>query len=201
MSERAGHNSALIIFIKNAESGRVKTRIAGEVGDEQALYIYRQLLAHTLKECLKVQAEKYLYYSAFIDAEDEWSSQDFYKRLQQGRDLGERMATAFRSVLQASHQAVIIGSDCPGLTSDLIHMAFEKLDHSDVVVGPSLDGGYYLLGMKKPYEFLFEDIIWSTETVFQTTVSRIEQAGLNFSLLPTLADVDYYDDWLQYGWS
>lgn len=188
-------DNALIIFIRNPEPGKVKTRLAAAVGDERALAIYRELLDLTRRAALGSEAEKYLWYSHFVDKADGWPESDFRKMLQQGEDLGDRMAYAFETALADHDKAVIIGSDCPYLSPVLLDEAFELLDDSDFVIGPATDGGYYLLGMNRFAPEVFQGIEWSTDTVFRETVARIRQSGADYEVLPLLSDVDEIGDW------
>jgi glycosyltransferase A (GT-A) superfamily protein (DUF2064 family) len=96
--------------------------------------------------------------------------------------------------------ALLIGSDCAQLKISHIEYAFEVLKEKDVVIGPSLDGGYYLIGMKKCHQSLFTDIEWSTENVLSQTLEKIDSEGLSFGLLEQLSDIDEWEDWVKYGW-
>ncbi len=194
-------NQALIIFIKNPELGKVKTRLAETVGDEKALIIYQELLKHTQQIAGEVVATRLLFYSKFIDTNDNWNNQAFQKQLQQGSDLGERMQRAFEQALIKYEKAVIIGSDCASLTPAIIEKSFQALDTHDFVIGPAEDGGYYLLGMKQIEPTLFQKMEWSTEQVLAETLKRIEAKQASCALLPTLSDIDYWEDWVKYGWA
>jgi len=190
----------IIIFIKNPVLGKVKTRLAATLGDQKALEIYQRLLDVTRKTVTKVNAKYHLFYSDVIDMDDDWDIQEFDKYLQQGNDLGERMSAAFRNIFLQNdasvlQKVVIIGSDCPALTPDILEMAFTILEDSDVVVGPTFDGGYYLLGMKEYHAALFENINWSTDTVYQETNDKSRLLHLNIADLPTLSDIDNESDW------
>lgn len=193
-------SNALLIFIKNPEKGKVKTRLAQTVGDDMALKIYLALLEHTQKIALAIDANRLLFYSQFIDEEDQWSNADFQKKMQASGDLGNRMMMAFRQALAQHQKVVIIGSDCASLTVEIVEKAFELLEAVDYVVGPAKDGGYYLLGMKENSPALFEDMIWSTDQVFPTTIKRIKASNKKYALLPELSDIDYEEDWKTYGW-
>lgn len=190
----------LIIFIKNPIPGKVKTRLAATMGNEAALKVYQKLTQHTREIAQNLKLDRYLYYSDFIDQEDEWSNELFFKRRQSGQDLGERMTQAFSEMLRNTSKAVIIGSDCPLLTPAIVQEAFDQLDHFPYVLGPATDGGYYLLGMCQPSPFLFENMAWSTDQVAQITLERIAKAGQSCFVLPTLPDIDQEEDWKQYGW-
>lgn len=192
--------NALLTFIKNPEKGKVKTRLAATLGEEMALKIYLELLRHTRKIAEQVEADRYVFYSQFIDEEDEWGIKHFQKRLQSGEDLGIRMAGAFEEVLKTHRKAVIIGSDCASLNASIVQQAFDLLDQYDFVIGPAMDGGYYLLGMKEFSPEVFQEIEWSTETVASETIEKIDQLHKTYTLLPLLSDIDYEEDWKKYGW-
>ncbi len=194
------NNTALIIFIKNAEKGKVKTRLAKTVGDNQALKIYKALLQLTRNATQSVNTQRFLFYSNFINGEDEWSEAHFHKLLQHGRDLGEKMKNAFQDICQTHRKVVIIGSDCASLTDKIINEAFQQLDAFPFVIGPATDGGYYLLGMNQYLPAVFENIAWSTSDVFPKTLQIIKNLGKTYYLLPELSDIDTEEDWQKYGW-
>lgn len=191
---------ALITFVKNPRLGEVKTRLAQTMGEHKALQIYLALLDHTRQVCEQVPAQRYLYYSQFIDRQDNWPNDRFHKAIQPPGDLGTRMATAFETVLQQHQKAIIIGSDCATLRPEIITLAFAKLDTADFVLGPALDGGYYLLGMRQFTRELFTQMPWSTPEVADITRHRIHQLGYSLAEVDQLSDIDYETDWLQYGW-
>ncbi len=204
-------DNALIIFIKNPIKGKVKTRIARTVGDDAALAIYLQLSKITRENALLLRGAKvYLFYADFIALHDEWSNDSFEKHLQSGKDLGERMLNAFDFVLKMHTSACIIGSDCPTLSVEILQESFKLLSNYDTVLGPSTDGGYYLLGIKKAeiegknkdlsllkaLHHMFDNMIWSTENVLSNTLQRIEENHQTVFLLPPLTDIDEEADWL-----
>lgn len=190
----------IIVFVKNPELGKVKTRLAATLGDEKALEVYNKLIGYTRSILLEVDhTEKYVFYSSFIDNEDEWSNDIFEKKLQVSGGLGTKIAKAVQHIFESCDQVVIIGSDCPQLTSIGIKEAFNELETSNVVIGPSHDGGYYLLGMDNYYPELFEGINWSTETVCAETLQKANESNLNSTKLDVLSDVDFEEDWLKYG--
>ncbi len=192
--------AALLIFIKNPQLGHVKTRLAKSLGDVKALQIYQALLQHTRQITRQIDATRYLYYSQFIDQQDDWPAAQFHKSLQQKGNLGAKMKHAFEEALEKHERVIIIGSDCASLTAELLRQAFEQLKTHDFVIGPAMDGGYYLLGMQQLSVQLFDSIPWSTEEVLNSTLQRVQQAGKNYFLLPELSDIDYEADWLKYGW-
>ncbi len=190
---------ALILFFKNPVAGRVKTRLAATVGEAQALTIYRFLLERTRRTALEIQAGRFIYYSDFIDEQDAWSVPEFQKRLQHGISLGHRMHHALAETLQNHHKAVLVGGDIPALTPAVIESAFAMLDEADVVFGPATDGGYYLVGVRRPRPEIFEGIAWSTPGVLEESLSRCRQARLRVALVQALSDVDTEADWKQTG--
>lgn len=187
-------SEALILFIKNPESGRCKTRLAKTIGEQKALLVYKKLLEHTRATALEINGHHYLFYDKFIDSSDNWPKERFDKRLQAPGDLGMRMSSAFRALLQDNDRAVIIGSDCPRINPRHILDAFQVLREKDLVIGPSFDGGYYLLGMRAHHDWLFENMPWSTDKVLDTTLSRIDDHKLSYSLLEKLHDLDDESD-------
>ena len=190
----------VIIFIKNPSLGKVKTRLAKEVRDQEALNIYKALLTYTRQVSKEVRALRFLFYADYINEQDEWSNQKFIKGLQDQGDLGDRITEAFRITLEQCEKAVIIGSDCPQIKASHVEAAFEALNKKDVVIGPTIDGGYYLLGMKKLHLPLIEDIPWSSGQEFEVTLKRALKNHLTIEVLEALADVDYKEDWEKFGW-
>jgi len=193
----------LIIFIKNSELGKVKTRISKSMGDVKALDIYGHLLLKTHDLAVQLNVLRHLYYDAKINVSDQWSNQKFYKYLQEGLSLGDRMQNAFNNIFSKAQsndvtKVIIIGSDCPYLKSQHIESALEALDLSDIVIGPTFDGGYYLLGMKNFNPEIFRGINWSTDVVYAQTIQAIQQNGLSYLNLQTLNDIDTEKDWIEY---
>ena len=187
--------SALIIFVKNPVSGRVKTRLAATLGNQKALDIYRALLDHTHKISLNLQVDKFVFYNDFINDNDLWENEIYEKRLQDGTNLGDRMRKAFEQLFEAEYKKVIIiGSDCTELTSEIILDAIEVLLKHDVVIGPAFDGGYYLLGMNYFILQIFDNKSWSSNSVFSDTRRQLENFNISFNLIKTLRDVDQESD-------
>lgn len=188
-------SNALIIFVKNPIPGKVKTRLAKTIGEDKAVSIYKRLLQHTAKVTKPVEVDKYVFYGDYINHEDLWDEHVYKKYLQQGEDLGERMLNAFSQVYEQEHEKVlIVGSDCLELNVNIINEGFQKLYETDVVIGPAEDGGYYLLGLKSLHTDIFKDIEWSTGNVLSRTIEILTAKGIEYSLLPTLSDVDEEKD-------
>lgn len=190
-------SNVLLVFQKNPVLGKVKTRLAASVGDEKALQIYKALLNHTKEVVSKVNAQIHIYYSDHIIDQDIWENLQCVKHLQSGNDLGDRMANAFSKAFEIStiKKVVIIGTDCAELNKSILKDSFNALETSDFVIGPAVDGGYYLLGMREFNPVIFKQINWSTSTVFKSTMTKIQELGMDAFLLPTLSDVDTFQDW------
>lgn len=185
----------LIIFCKNPELGKVKTRIAATLGDEKALAIYYKLINYTQQITTPLPFDKVVYYSNHIDREDNWHNDHFKKALQKGNDLGEKMSNAFSESFAKGFSSVcIVGTDCMEITGKIILDAFKILEKKDAVLGPAKDGGYYLLGMNKPNPKVFHNKKWSTGSVSSDTIRDFESLKLSYALLPVLSDVDEEKD-------
>ncbi len=185
----------LIVFVKNPQRGRVKTRLAKTVGNEKALEIYKVLLDHTLTIAKRVNCDKAIFYSDYIDKTDMWNKANFHQFVQEGNDLGERMLNAFKHAFSKQYKTVvIIGSDCLDLNEHIITDAFDVLKKHEVVIGPAKDGGYYLLGMRTLYKELFMNKQWSTENVLPDTLMDVSRLNISMKQLPTLSDIDEEKD-------
>jgi len=194
---------ALIIFSKPPVPGQVKTRLIPEIGRKRAASLYQDLLTKTLITARKAD------YSAIQVWVNGNAGHRYFNRLQsrhcinlydqRGSDLGQRMYNAFNTTLGKYPYAVLIGSDCPSLTTSDLKLATEYLDNkADVVLGPADDGGYYLIGLKKNSHQLFSGIDWGKETVFSETCSRIEDLNLKLELLSKRTDLDRTSDLFPY---
>lgn len=132
----------LMLFVRNPELGKVKTRLAAAVGPEKALEIYLQLLQHTRDITKELPLQKLVYYSESVDTNDLWPNKQYQKRVQPAGDLGEKMEAAFAAAFSEGYTSVvIIGSDCLQLTPDIVLQAYCELEQHEVVIGPALDGG------------------------------------------------------------
>ena len=110
------------------------------------------------------------------------------------------MSHAFKKAFETHQKVVIIGSDCASLTKEIVEKAYKALNTNPFVIGPAIDGGYYLLGMNQYFPQVFENIEWSTPSVFPKTIEIIENLGKSYFLLPELSDIDTEEDWKKYGW-
>jgi rSAM/selenodomain-associated transferase 1 len=189
----SNNKKLLLIFTRNPELGKAKTRLAKTVGDETALKIYKFLLKRTRDVSLKVSSDKAVYYSVKIRENDIWDKNTYQKHQQVGEDLGIRMQNAFKNGFEAGYQKVmIIGSDLYDLSSENIEKGFRKLDSHDVVIGPAEDGGYYLLGMNSLQENIFINKEWGTETVRKDTLEDLKNKKVK--LLALKNDIDVFED-------
>jgi rSAM/selenodomain-associated transferase 1 len=191
-------NRAVIVFLKNPIAGKVKTRLASSIGDEKALKVYKKLMHHTINIVSDSDADIFLFFSPDIPKNLDFPS-EMKIVLQNGSDLGEKMKNAFRYVFEENYeQVVIVGSDCPELKSTHLNQAFSFLDVVDVVFGPAIDGGYYLLGMKKLHDSFFEKKQWSTDSVLMDTLENIRSQNLDYSQLEKLSDLDTIEDYKKF---
>ena len=187
-------DSLLMIFVKNLIPGMVKTRLAEDIGIDKALDVYQELVHHTHKITKKLEVDKAVYYSEYVEIEDIWDNGDFKLTSQKGFTLGEKMSNAFDEAFDSYNKVIIVGSDCYDLSSKHIKLAFELLEENDVVVGPAKDGGYYLLGMSEYFPQLFQDKEYSTDKVLQEMLEEAEELELSVYKLPELNDVDTLED-------
>ena len=192
------NKSILIVFAKNPELGKVKTRLAQTIGNEKALEVYEKLLHHTLTITKKANAKSAIYFSDNLSNLTP-DAKNVSLHLQRGNDLGERMLNAFSDSFKNGYkQVIIIGSDCYDLTTEIINTAFEYLKEHSLVIGPAKDGGYYLIGMNVLFKDLFINKEWSTETVLNDTLADAEKLNINVKLLPVLSDIDNENDLKNY---
>lgn len=191
------NDSLLMIFVKNPVLGKVKTRLAKVLGPEDALQIYKKLLVVTQKATGKLPVDKAVFYSDEIENNDGWDDQSFQKYAQQGSDLGKRMFNAFKLAFGKGYKnVVIIGSDSPGITSKIITKAFDALKTNQVVIGPSHDGGYYLLGKKQMMAVLFKNKRWSRKMC-----CRIRSKTFGSKTCPTTCSKSWWMWILQRTWN
>ena len=187
------HENLLLIFTRNPELGKCKTRLAASVGDETALAIYIFLLEHTVSVTKDLKVSKEVHYSEAIREEDLWDPVVYQKKMQWGSDLGERMANAFRAGFKAGYKKIaIIGSDLYDLSTENLVDAFKMLQANDIVLGPASDGGYYLLGMTHFIPDIFKNKDWGTSRVLEDTLADLKNK--NVYLLETKNDVDVLED-------
>jgi rSAM/selenodomain-associated transferase 1 len=172
-------------------AGEVKNRLAAEIGDQHALRLYRIMAARTLAAIFEAGFRPTVWYSP-PDARSEmvrWLGQDTDLRLQASGDLGVRLTAAARAAADGDRW-LAVGGDCPALEAVHIREAAERLEDWPIVLGPALDGGYYLIGGTAPLPDLFSQIPWGTDRVLDETRRRLDSLRLRWTELPALRDVD-----------
>lgn len=188
------NKNLLLIFTRNPELGKVKSRLAKDIGEEKALNIYSELLKHTESISAPLDCTKWVFYSENINKNDLWSNTIFQKKLQFGNDLGIRMQNAFQEGFTSGFEnIIIIGSDIYDLQQKHIALAFTSLENNNAVIGPSDDGGYYLLGLKKMIPEVFKNKNWGTDTVLKNTLMDLESHAPIYQL-ENLNDIDVISD-------
>ncbi len=189
----------VLFFIKNPEKAKVKTRLASAIGDKMAVNLYKRFLLEMLST---LNRGTFLFYVCFHPEDSlndlkNWLGEDHLYTPQIGENLGEKMKNAFIEAFSMKFKRVLlIGSDIPDLPLEFIDEAFKSLDEKDAVIGPSVDGGYYLIGFKDK-TFLpraFEKIPWSTKRVFDETMKVLENQKLTVHTLQPLRDIDTVKD-------
>lgn len=184
----------LIVFAREPQIGRVKTRFHNHLTPAQTLKLYTAFVHDVLRQTHQLSVEaRHLYYTGRQHPDFLSQFSDFTLVQQRGVSLGERMHRSFVRSWREGHTAtVLVGTDCLSLTPALYRAAYAALNKFDVVLGPSHDGGYYLIGLKHPQPALLTDIHWGTDTVLTQTLDRIKKVGLCVRLLAPQPDMD---DW------
>lgn len=193
---------ALIVFAKNPIPGKVKTRIAKRTSDVYALTVYEVLLQMTLQTSQEFEGAVFIYYSDSISPV--CPIKGAKTCLQTGNDLGERMLNAMKETLQCHSNVLLIGSDCPYLRPTDFRDALRGLQSNDLVLGPTGDGGFYLIGMTRKGLYkalenkLFNEVNWSTRSVFSKTLVNAGKMDLKTGRLRMLWDMDTLEDWMSF---
>jgi len=195
----------IIVFTRYPTPGTTKTRLIPALGPEGAAALQREMteyvisVANNRDEIFPVDVEVRFEggHSALMEA---WLGSDLSYVPQGDGDLGERMCRAFTDSFESDcWRTILVGSDCPQLTSEALRTAFLRLTETDAVIGPASDGGYYLIGLRRPkfgcmYRRLFHGPAWGSKTVYRTTLELMQKFNLSVSLLPVLSDVDEPED-------
>lgn len=190
----------LIIFMRYPQAGTTKTRLIPALGAAGAAQLYRHLAERTLAQGITLQQQQAInieiwFTDGSVAQMQRWLGDARLYRSQPAGDLGQRMLTAFTTVFaDGSDRIVLIGTDCPDLSTQHLSEAFAALVQHDVVLGPAQDGGYYLIGLRRPIPELFVNIPWSTAIVAQRTLTIATQLGLSVHCLPSLTDLDRPED-------
>jgi uncharacterized protein len=190
----------IIIFTRYPEPGKTKTRLIPVLGAEGAADLQRRMAEHVLVQAQDLAARREVSLEVCYEGGDEallsrWLGSRFSYCEQRAGDLGIRMHAAFKEAfLKGSEKVLIVGTDCPGLTDNILETAFEELREHDVVLGPARDGGYYLIGLKRLCPSLFHDIQWGTHEVLARTLEVAHRNGLSVKLVDLMNDVDRPED-------
>ncbi|WP_414543539.1 TIGR04282 family arsenosugar biosynthesis glycosyltransferase [Nostoc sp. CCY0012] len=190
----------LIVFTRYPEPGKTKTRLIPTLGDVGAANLQRQMTEHTIFQVQELQKTTDIswevrFAGGNLQLMQDWLGTDSVYQSQGEGDLGDRMARSLVHAFQSgATQVVIIGIDCPGVNPQILTQAFEKLNTYDLVLGPAIDGGYYLVGLCRLIPELFANINWGTSQVLQQTVEIADKLKISLTYLPALADVDLPED-------
>jgi hypothetical protein len=196
---RRSSGERIIIFLKRLVHGAVKTRLADHVGDESALLLYRAMIEDLVGNISGL--ESLIEY--YVDSKTGFLDSPLGNIIQRNPteqsngDLGQRMYNAFQQEFsQGAERAVLIGSDIPHLTAEVLEGYLEKLREYSLVLGPAMDGGYYLIGFQKERitPTIFENVPWSSSEVFSHTIRRARERGIDYYVGREYRDVDTYED-------
>ncbi len=192
--------SAVVVFARALELGRVKTRLAATMGDAAALEVYRFLASRVIVAAREVADTRILVRCAPDNATEAVSKWLSVPAEPQGDgDLGHRMERAIVDHLSAGMASVvIIGTDAPDVDAHLMQEALRALHAHDVVFGPAFDGGYYLVGARRPVPELFREVPWSSPDTLAASLAKAAAAGYTVAMLPPLTDIDTEEDWREW---
>ncbi len=194
--------AALIIMAKAPEAGLAKTRLIPALGAEGAARLAARLLRHTVQTAMRTKTFSYrelcvtphTNHPAFNELRSSGPEQGITLTEQQDGDLGTRMRHALERVLLDHDVAIMIGTDSPGLTADVLDQSVRELDQHDAVFVPALDGGYALIGLRQVIPTLFADMPWSTDTVMNLTRERLRESSFSWHEHAPVADIDEPQD-------
>jgi rSAM/selenodomain-associated transferase 1 len=196
---KSNQDNCILFFVKYPEKGQVKQRLSPDLSEEITQELYICFVHDILIMLKKIDAQLLICFTPENAQEkfQRWLGSALRFLPQRGEDLGERMKNSFIDAFaQGFHRAVLMGSDSPDLPESFLHTAFSELRTHDVVLGPSSDGGYYLIGFRSTtfHPEVFEGIEWSSQTVLQETLKKIRHFSHRLSLLPVWSDVDTLTD-------
>lgn len=209
MKHKKSCKQVIILFTRYPQPGKVKTRMIGQLGSQGAADLHVRMteqVVRRIKPTLQPgEIELQIHYYGGTDPEmAAWLGKEFTYHAQQGNDLGQRMANAFKQAGRGgAKQILLIGSDCPDIDMNILLTGLKKLADHDLVLGPAADGGYYLIGLPAAgmrQANLFNNISWSTDRVLQQTIKQAENAGFSYYLLPQLHDIDRPEDLVHFNY-
>jgi rSAM/selenodomain-associated transferase 1 len=203
LSSHSRQRTVVALFVRCPVPGRVKTRLARDLGDEAACALYRAMVVDSIAAVRSSGLPLFLFYDSPETAglPPEWSELADSIFEQEGESLGERMRAAFKQSFAAgAHGVILTGSDIPGIDAGLLQSALEALEHTDAVFSPALDGGYCLVASNRESfdSRIFEGIPWSTPRVLDMTIAACSANGLSYCLLEPRQDIDTMDDLAAY---
>jgi len=195
----------VIIFTRYPEPGNVKTRLIPFLGQEEAARVHRLLTEQIVRQVLPLEQMRpvrmSLHYTGCTQEQMKgWLARPAILEKQHGADVGRRMASALKKACaRGAHRTVLIGSDCPSMNADLLAGALDRLLSHDVVLGPTYDGGYYLIGVRgtlrgDAIDSFFQDISWGTSRVYRQSVERINRVCVSLATIQTMHDIDRPED-------
>ena len=199
----AARKRLLCIFARVPLPGRVKRRLAADLGEQGALQAHRHLVERTLRRCVNPGSHASELWIAAGPADHpdvrSWLARyPLTLQRQTGADLGARMWRALAAGLNTGRHTIVVGADCPMLDVDYLRQAFNALESHDLVLGPAEDGGYGLVGLSRSLPEIFDEIPWGGREVLARTLARADKAGAGVRLLPQIYDVDCLADWERY---
>ena len=189
--------NVLIIFVKYPQAGFVKTRLAKEIGKVKASLLYRLFVETILARTEDTGFTRVIFYSPAHKRKQikDWLGPNLKLYPQEEEVLGDRLSYAFRFAFEkGAKRVIVIGTDSPTLDREVVLDAFERLKNVQCVLGPALDGGYYLLGLSSFYREIFKGIEWSSDKVFNQTLESLKKLKIKFSLLDEDFDIDNIND-------
>lgn len=185
-------NLLLIIFTRYPRAGHVKTRLIPALGERGAMLIHRKMVEYTMAQACHFKGSiEVCYTGGSLKEMKKWLGYQLLYREQKGASLGEKLSKAvIEAFTEGFKKTVIIGTDCPSLTIEHINKAFLLLDSSELVLGPAVDGGYYLIGLSSYHQELFQNISWGSDKVYRQTLRAAEKLTLKTAIMEKLADLD-----------
>lgn len=188
-------SSILLVFGREPVPGKTKTRLGRTLGMDTACELYCQMLSYVLEMSREVSNERRLYLPAGDVVQGErFALEGWTQHPQVSGDIGARMKGAFEEAFAAgAERAVLVGSDIPSLTADILERAFAALDEAEMVFGPARDGGYYLIGQRAPSRNVYDNITWSTAEVWSQTEAHLQTQGISYAVVDVLDDLDDED--------
>ena len=185
-------NQLLMVFIKDSSKYPVKTRLKTSIGKNKSIWVYNQILKKTVLVLKNIKSDIAVFHYNSIISKNPFKNFSKWNKIQIGENLGKKISNAFNRGFEKGYKKIIIiGSDLWDLNEEIINKGFLELNKNKVVIGPSIDGGYYLLGLNKKMPKIFEGIKWGTQSVLAETLKLLEHEPY---ILPELNDIDTFED-------